>query len=189
MAASGCLRRPGEHRCLGLGCPGQHQPGQQRVAEPDRQTWLRPGGPLPTRPARRRTGLSPRRAGAVLAASAGAGRRASAGRRRPRAAAPPCQWGAPAVVMSQELGLSRSVTWSLSGDATGISAPRPRPTQPLGVRVTTVQPVPQLVSDVVMVGPVRITGEHLNHFLARCTPCLFSVFCLIPDARGERPAE
>lgn len=55
-----------------------------------------------------------------------------------------------------------------------ISGLRPRPTQPLCVRVTTVQPVPQLVSDVVMLASVRMTGEHLNHFLARCTRCAFT---------------
>ena len=47
----------------------------------------------------------------------------------------------------------------------------------LGVRVTTMQPLPQVgQSDgAVMgavVGPVRLTGGHLDHFLGRCTPCV-----------------
>jgi hypothetical protein len=59
----------------------------------------------------------------------------------------------------------------------------------LGVWVTAVQPLPQAVSKVV--GLVRTTGGHSDHFLAQ-RHSLFHVssiqHCLIPDARGERPA-
>ena len=45
----------------------------------------------------------------------------------------------------------------------------------LGVRVTTVQPFPQVVNGVV--GLVRMAGEHLDHFLARCTPYVIPLAC------------
>lgn len=45
----------------------------------------------------------------------------------------------------------------------------------LGVRVATVQPFPQVVNGVVRL--VRLTGEHLDHFLARCTPYVIPPAC------------
>jgi hypothetical protein len=59
----------------------------------------------------------------------------------------------------------------------------------LGVWVTAVQPLPEAVSKVV--GLVRTAGGHCDHFLAQMHS-LFHIssiqHCLIPDARGERPA-
>ena len=52
----------------------------------------------------------------------------------------------------------------------------------LGVRVTTVQPFPQVVNGVV--GLVRMTGEHLDHFLARCTP-----YVIPPPCSGRSPMQ
>jgi hypothetical protein len=52
----------------------------------------------------------------------------------------------------------------------------------LGVRVATVQPFPQVVNGVV--GLVRMTGEHLDHFLARCTP-----YVIPPACPGRSPMQ
>lgn len=53
------------------------------------------------------------------------------------------------------------------------------PTGVLGVRVTTMQPLPQVANH--MVELVRMTGEHLDHFLTRCTAYVMSSGAAPPD--------
>ena len=70
------------------------------------------------------------------------------------------------------LSIMRSGSWARREFQVGVSLPA----GVLGIRVTTVQPVPQVAN--YMVGLVRMTGEHLDHFLARCTAYVMSSeFC------------